>query len=403
MRAQCRSALRRVATGITTVWAMLLLSPVIERPWGTALLRPPTVVAAPPAPAGSTQTAPTHSGAGGHAEHAGTESPASAENVMTVSLERLQAIGVKFELARRRPLDRAIRTVGQVEIDERRLAHVNIKLEGWIDELFVNSTGERVRKGQKLFTLYCPELVATQTEYLLALKSRRTLGSSAFPEVAEGTVSLLEVTRRRLQLWDITEDHIQDLERTGKVLRTVPIHAPQSGAVIKKVALAGMHVNPGDELYTIADLSRVWLVADVYEYELPFIKVGQTATVTLSYDPGTTLQGRIAFLYPTIEPQTRTVKVRFELANPGERLKPGMYANVALNIPLGTRLVVPSDAILDSGERQLIFIHLGGGQLAWRPVKLGVRAGDWGRCWRDSRKMSTLSRQRTSSWIPRAS
>jgi Cu(I)/Ag(I) efflux system membrane fusion protein len=379
MRAQCRSARRRVATGMTAVWAMLLLSSVIAQPWGTSLLWPPTVVAAPPAPGEPKQTDPTRSGAGaaGHAEHAGTEAPASAENVMTVSPERLQAIGVKFELAKRRPLDRMIRTVGQVEIDERRLAHVNIKLEGWIDALFVNSTGERVTKGQKLFTLYSPELVATQTEYLLALKSQRTLGRSAFPEVAAGAESLLDVTRRRLRLWDITEDHIQDLERTGTVLRTLPIHAPQSGTVIKKVALAGMHVNPGDELYTIADLSHVWLVADIYEYELPFIKVGQTATVTLSYDPGTTLQGRIAFLYPTLEAQTRTAKVRFELANPGERLKPGMYANVALTIPLGTRLVVPSDAILDSGERQLIFIHLGGGQLAWRPVKLGVRAGDW--------------------------
>jgi Cu(I)/Ag(I) efflux system membrane fusion protein len=297
--------------------------------------------------------------------------------MMTLNPERLQAVGVKFELARRRSLDRAIRTVGQVEVDERRLAHVNIKLEGWIDQLFVSSTGERVTRGQKLLTLYSPELVATQTEYLLALKSQRTLGGSAFAEVAEGAQSLAEATRRRLQLWDITEDHVQDLERTGKVQRTLPIHAPQSGTVIKKVALAGMHVNPGDELYTIADLSHVWLLADIYEYELPFVKVGQTATVTLSYDPKTVLQGRIAFLYPTLDTQTRTAKVRFELANPREQLKPGMYANVELKIPLGTRLVVPSDAILDSGERQLIFIHLGGGQLAWRTVKLGIRAGDW--------------------------
>ena len=267
--------------------------------------------------------------------------------------------------------------MGQVEIDERRLSHVNIKLEGWIDDLFVNSTGEQVKKGQKLFTLYSPELVATQTEYLLALKSRRTLGGSDFPEVAEGAKALVEVSRRRLKLWDITEDHVYDLERTGEVLRTLPIHAPQSGTVMKKVALAGMHVNPGDELYTIADLSHIWITADIYEYELPFVKVGQTATVTLSYDPGTALQGRIAFLYPTLDPQTRTAKVRFELANPGERLKPGMYANVELKIPLGTRLVVPTDAILDSGERQLIFIHLGGGQLEWRTVKPGVRAGDW--------------------------
>ena len=379
MRAQARYILRRVATGMTAAWAMLLLSPVIERPWSTSLLQPPTVVAAPPAPAGPKQTDLTRSGAGagGHAEHAVRESPASAENVMTVSPERLQAVGVKFELAKRRSLDRMIRTVGQVEIDERRLSHVNIKLEGWIDELFVNSTGEQVKKGQKLLTLYSPELVATQTEYLLALKSQRTLGRSPFPEVAAGAESLVEATRRRLHLWDITEDHVQDLERTGKVLRTLPIHAPRSGTVIKKVALAGMHVNPGDELYTIADLSHVWLLADIYEYELPFIKVGQTATVTLSYDPKAILQGRIAFLYPTIETQTRTAKVRFELVNPGERLKPGMYANVELKIPLGTRLVVPTDAILDSGERQLIFIHLGGGHLEWRTVKLGVRAGDW--------------------------
>jgi Cu(I)/Ag(I) efflux system membrane fusion protein len=310
-------------------------------------------------------------------ERSTEQAPSPQENVMTLSPERLQAIGVKFELAKRRSLDRLIRTVGQVEIDERRLAHVNIKLEGWIDELFVNSTGERVKKGKILFTLYSPELVATQTEYLLALKSQRTLGQSTFPEVAERAKSLLEVTHRRLKLWDITENHIQDLERTGEISRTLPIHAPLTGTVIKKVALAGMYVKPGDELYTIADLSQIWITADIYEYELPFVKIGQTATVTLSYDPKAALQGRIVFIYPTLDPQTRTAKVRFELANPGELLKPGMYANVELKIPLGMRLVVSTDAILDSGERQLIFIHLGGGRLEWRTVKLGVRAGDW--------------------------
>jgi Cu(I)/Ag(I) efflux system membrane fusion protein len=178
-------------------------------------------------------------------------------------------------------------------------------------------------------------------------------------------------------LWDITADHIEDLERTGEVQRTLPIHAPLTGTVIKKVALAGMYVKPGDELYTIADLSQIWITADVYEYELPFVKVGQKATVSLSYDPGTVLQGRSAFIYPMLDPQTRTAKVRFELANPGERLKPGMYANVELKSALGTRLFVPTEAILDSGERQLMFIHLGEGRLEWRMVKLGVRAGEW--------------------------
>jgi Cu(I)/Ag(I) efflux system membrane fusion protein len=299
------------------------------------------------------------------------------QNTITISPERLQTIGVKFELVKPRSLEKIIRTVGRVEIDERRLAHVNIKLEGWIDRLLVNSTGERVSKGQILFTIYSPELVATQEEYLLALKGGKALGGSEFPEVAQGATSLLEVTRRRLRLWDITEDHIQDLERTGTVLKTLPIHSPGTGTVIKKVAVAGMRVNPGDELYTIADLSRIWIQADIYEYELPSIKPGQTAKVTLSYDPRTVLTARVSFIYPTLDPQTRTAKVRFELENPGERLKPDMYANVELKIPLGTRLAIPRDAILESGERQVIFIHHGGGKLEWRNVKLGVQAGDW--------------------------
>jgi Cu(I)/Ag(I) efflux system membrane fusion protein len=301
--------------------------------------------------------------------------PSTQDNMMTISPERLQSIGVRFEEAKLRPLGKTIRTVGRVEIDERRLAHVNIKLEGWIDKLFVNATGERVRKGQILFTLYSPELVATQEEYLLALRAKKTLGDSEFPEVGEGATSLLEVTRRRLQLWDITEDHIQDLERTGKVLKTLPIHSPITGTVIKKVAVAGIHVNPGDELYTLADLSHIWIMADIYEYELPFIKLGQAAIVTLSYDPQTVLKARVGFIYPTLDPQNRTAKVRFELENPKQGLKPEMYANVELSMPLGERLAVPRDAILESGERHIIFIHHGGGRLEWRNAKLGAQAG----------------------------
>jgi Cu(I)/Ag(I) efflux system membrane fusion protein len=228
-----------------------------------------------------------------------------------------------------------------------------------------------------LFTLYSPELVATQQEYLLALNGNTLLRASEFADVAAGAHSLLEVTRQRLRLWDITEDHIRDLERTGQVLKTLPIHSPITGTVINKTALAGMRVGPGDDLYTIADLSHVWIIADIYEYELPLIRIGQTATVTLSYDPQMVLQGRVAFLYPTLDPQTRTAKVRFELDNPGERLKPEMYATVELHIPLGTRLVIPTEAVLESGERQVIFIHHGGGVLEWRTVKLGARAGEW--------------------------
>jgi Cu(I)/Ag(I) efflux system membrane fusion protein len=378
MVATLRCTYMKVASGMMVSLVLFVLAHAGERTSTTPARQPTTAGPADPhagghGAAGHDRPSPSSSG-----EQERTAGPTpQQENVIALSPERLQAIGVKFELAQRRPMERSIRTVGQVEVDERRLAHVNIKLEGWIDQLFVNSTGERVKKGKILFTLYSPDLVATQTEYLLALKSQQTLGQSAFPEVAERAKSLLDVTRRRLKLWDITENHMEDLERTGEVQRTLPIHAPLTGTVIKKVALAGMYVKPGDELYSIADLSQIWITADVYEYELPFVKVGQMATVSLSYDPGTVLQGRIVFIYPVLDPQTRTAKVRFELANPGEQLKPGMYTNVELKSALGTRLFVPTEAILDSGERQVMFIHLGEGRLEWRMVKLGVRAGDW--------------------------
>jgi membrane fusion protein, copper/silver efflux system len=313
----------------------------------------------------------------GQTEQARPEMSDAGDNRMTIAPERLQTIGVKFQEAARRPLDKVIRTVGRVEIDERLVGRVNLKFEGWIEELRVSAIGDHVKKEQVLFTIYSPDLVATQEEYLLALQSYRELGKSEFPEVSRGAKDLLEATRRRLQLWDIEDRHIQDLERTGTVLRTLPIHSPATGTVIRMEARSGTFVTPGTELYFIADLSRIWILADIYEYELPFIKKGQGATVTLSYDPNSKLHGHVGFIYPTLDPKTRTVKVRFELSNPGEKLKPDMYANIELKIPLGTKLVVPRDAILESGERQLLFIHHGSGQLEWRNVTLGAKAGDW--------------------------
>lgn len=377
MRLSLGSLLIGITIGVGVAAAVFQWTPLFGREQGTQR---------PHAPSALLPSAPVSSDHAGHnaSTAASTEGdvPVKAqvtlsENQMVVSPERLQSIGVKFAPAERRPLDRTIRTVGRVEIDERRLARVNIKIEGWIDHLYVNYTGERVKKDQVLFTVYSPDLVATQREYLLALKSGRRLGGSEFPEVAEGAKSLLEVSRQRLHLWDVPEHQIQDLERTGQVLNALHIHSPITGTVINKVALAGLHVNPGDELYTIADLSRIWILADIYEYELPLIKMGQQATVTLSYDPGNVLTGRVGFIYPTIDPQTRTGKVRFEVENRGEQLKPGMYANVELQVPLGTRLVVPREAILESGERQVLFIHHGGGRLEWRTVRLGLQAEDW--------------------------
>ena len=309
--------------------------------------------------------------------HGSAKMPDMGANMMTIAPERLQTIGVKFQEAARRRLDKTVRTVGRVEIDERLVGRVNLKFEGWIEQLLVSAVGDHVKKGQPLFTIYSPDLVATQEEYLLSLQSYREMGKSEFPEVARGAKDLLEATRRRLQLWDIKENHIQNLEQTGTVLRTLPIHSPISGTVIRMEARAGTFVTPGTELYFIADLSRIWVLADIYEYELPFVRKGQDATVTLSYDPYLKLHGHVAFIYPTLDAKTRTARVRFELDNPSEKLKPDMYANVELTIPLGTRLVVPRDAVLESGERQLLFIHHGGGQLEWRNVTLGARTGDW--------------------------
>jgi Cu(I)/Ag(I) efflux system membrane fusion protein len=302
----------------------------------------------------------------------GTES-----GIVVVPQERLQTIGVRYEAAAVRPLAKIIRTVGRVTADERRLAKVTIKFHGWIEQLFVSATGDHVKKGQELFTIYSPDLVATQEEYLLALEGRKRLGDSEFPEVARSSQELLQATRHRLHLWDITEDHIRDLERTKQVTKTLPIHSPITGTVIRKEVLQGTHVEPGEELYTIADLSHVWVLADIYEYELPFVKVGQQAAVRLSYDPGTVLTGRVGFIYPTLDPKTRTAKVRFELENLDEKLKPDMYANVELRVDVGTRLAIPQEAIIESGQKQVVFIHHGGGRLEPRLIKTGVRTGEW--------------------------
>lgn len=313
-------------------------------------------------------------------EAKGTGDPRTTDEkpgTVTIAPERLQTIGVKYQAVARRPLEKVIRTVGRVAVDERKLAKVTIKFHGWIEELFVSALGDHVKKGQRLFTIYSPDLVASQEEYLLALRGQKQLGSSEFPEVAQGSKDLLEASKRRFQLWDITEDHVRELEKTGKVLRTLPIHSPITGTVIKKDALAGAHVDPGQDLYTIADLSHIWILADIYEYELSFVKKEQKADVSLSYDPGTVLAGHVGFIYPMLDPKTRTAKVRFELDNPDEKLKPDMYANVELRVNVGTRLAIPQEAIIESGRKQVVFLHLGGGKLEPREIKTGVRTGEW--------------------------
>jgi len=291
-----------------------------------------------------------------------------------ITSEKQQLIGVRTGLVRYVDMEKIIRTVGRVTYAEPNVAYVTTKFEGWIEELYVDYTGKRVRKGQPLFTIYSPELVSTQEEYLLALKAQEYLTRSGFSEVSSGANNLLESTRRRLLLWDITEKDIRELERTGKPRKTLTIYSPIDGYVIHKNVFRGMKVSPGLNLYHIVDLSTVWVEADIYEYEIPFVKVGQEATISLSYCPGETFSGKVTYIYPYLESKTRTVKVRMEFPNRDLKLKPEMYANVELKVRLGRKLAVPEEAVLNAGTRQYVFVDLGDGRFEPREVRLGPKA-----------------------------
>jgi len=321
-----------------------------------------------------------------HAGHEGLSTPASdgppkatgemamAPGTVMVSSERQQLIGLKTGVVEYRPIDRTIRTVGVVEFDERRLADVNIKIDGWIENLLVNFTGEPVRKGQPLLTIYSPDLVSTQEEYLQALRAKETLSKSRFADIASGGDTLLNAARRRLQYWDISEEEIATLERTRTPRKALTIYSPIDGVVIEKMAFRGKKVMPGETLYKVADLSTVWVLGDIYEYEVPAVKRGQAAGVTLASYPGEVFYGKVSYIYPVLTEKTRTVKVRFEFPNTKDwKLKPGMYANIELKSALGRRLVVPDEALLDSGTRQLVFIDKGQGTFEPRDVKVGAR------------------------------
>jgi Cu(I)/Ag(I) efflux system membrane fusion protein len=293
--------------------------------------------------------------------------------MVALSPERRQLLGVRSEAVTRRHLDRTIRTVGRVAMDERRLHHVHTKYEAYVEKLYVNFVGQMVRKGDHLAALYAPELVATQQEYLLAFRAQQRLGQSGIASVAKGGTDLLEAARQRLLFWDVSPEDIATLERTGKVERTVDLHAELPGYVLQKSAVHGMRVTPADILFDIADLSAVWILADVYESDLATVELGMAAEVTLPYQPGRTWRGTVAFVNPTVEPGTRTVKVRIEVANEGYALKPDMFADVVLRRELGDALFVPESAVLRPGERRIVFLDLGDGTLAPREIETGAR------------------------------
>lgn len=285
---------------------------------------------------------------------------------------RQQLIGVASEPIQYRPLEKVIRTVGRVEVDEIRISEVRTKVSGWVQKVFVNYTWQHVNTGEPLFSIYSPELVTTQREYLLALKGKDYLGNNAFPEVSSGANSLLESTRERLLLWDITETQIRELERTRQVKRDLIIFSPATGHVASKEVFPNKYITPETRLYTIVDHTWVWVHADIYEYEIPFVEVGQKATMVVDAYPGKVFTGKVTYIWPHLEHETRTLKVRMEFPNPDLKLKPEMYAHVEIRVPLGQKLSLPESAVLDSGSRQLVFIDKGDGYFEPRDIKLGA-------------------------------
>lgn len=298
---------------------------------------------------------------------------ASAPGAVEISPARQQLMGITTARAEYRSLDKTIRTVGNVTLDETRLANVHVKVNGWIQRVFVDYTWQQVKKGDPLFTLYSPELLASEQEYLLALKAERELGGSSFREVAAGGKSLLEASRRRLALWDLTEEQIRQLEETGQAQREVTFYSPLSGYVLERKAFPNQYITPETEVYRLADLNTVWVQADIYEPEIPDVSLGQEAALTMESLPGQTVRGRLVYIYPEVKPDTRTLTVRMEFPNPDLRLKPGLFVNVELRRPLGRLLTVPVDAVLDSGRRQIVFVDRGNGMFEPREVRLGER------------------------------
>jgi len=299
--------------------------------------------------------------------------PAQAYAMVTPFKQQL--IGVKTMVVEKRPLETVVRAVGRVDYDEQRLTRVNLRVSGWVEELFVDFTGQLVRKGQPLFTLYSPGLVASEDEYLLALKARDKVRDSPIPEVRAQAEQLVEAASDRLRLWTLTNKQIDDLARRGKAQTYITMTSPVTGHVIEKKVFKGLYVEPEMTLYTIADLSTVWVNAEIYEYELPFVTVGQLTTVTFAAYPGEQFHGRVSYIYPYLNKGARTVKVRLNLPNPDGRLKPDMYGNAVITVDRGTRLAIPEHAVLDAGTRTLVFVVRGEGLFEPRVVKLGPKIG----------------------------
>jgi Cu(I)/Ag(I) efflux system membrane fusion protein len=344
----------------------------------------PSVVSKPKAAAPQTK-APSQ----GQQEQVVQEAPQ-----VEIPPELQQRIGVKTVKVAVKPIQKTIRTVGRIEIDERRQATVNTKIEGWIEKLYVDYTGRYVKKGEPLAELYSPELLATQQEFINTKKwaGKQTMPTSqeshnhgapvetpapasALKQMLEkDATATLEAARQRLRLWDISEKQIKKIENTGQPTRTLTLYSPVSGYITQKMVVQGMKVMPGEKLFDIADFSSVWIVADIYEYELSSVRIGQPVKITLSYFPGREWTSRIDYIYPVFSAETRTAKVRLTLPNPGGQLKPQMFTNVVIQIDMGNKLMIPDSAVIDTGRGKVVYVDRGNGYFEPREIQTGLNA-----------------------------
>jgi RND family efflux transporter MFP subunit len=302
--------------------------------------------------------------------------PTARPGAIKISPERQQLIGVKFATVELSGQARSIRSVGKVTFDETRVAHVHTRIDGWIEKVFVDFTGDFVKQGQPMLTIYSPEMLASQQELLLAARARDLMRNNPLASAAEHGNSLFEAARRRLELWQLQDDQIEQVLKTGQPIHSVTLYAPASGFVTERKAFPNQKVTPDSDLYTITDLSRIWIVADVFESDITSIKIGDATYVSFPNGNTPPLAAKVTYIQPQVDPTTRTLKVRLDAPNPGLRMKPDMYVNVEFGIAEAKQLVVPAEAVLDTGDRQTVFVDLGDGYLEPRQVVVGERYGD---------------------------
>jgi Cu(I)/Ag(I) efflux system membrane fusion protein/cobalt-zinc-cadmium efflux system membrane fusion protein len=302
------------------------------------------------------------------------EDESATGSIISIDPVTSQNMGVRMSPVVRKDLSRTIRTVGLVAYEESKQFSINSKIDGWVERLYANETGQFVKKGSPLLEIYSPALVSAQEEFLLARNNQLSVAQSSFPSISDGASRLLEASRRRLKLWDISDRQIARLESTGEVAKNLTLYAPYDGIVTMKMVKEGQFIKSGMEMLVLSDISKVWVYADIYEYEMPWVKVGQKGRIILPFVGSEPIESLVSYIYPYVEPKTRTVKARFDLNNPDYLLKPDMYVNVRLESePVENALTVPVEAVLHSGEKQTVFVALGEGKFEPRLVKTGVQ------------------------------